>query len=98
MIITKAKITNFKSIEDIEISFDKIGDSYTKIFVGINESGKSNILEALSYFEPPKQNVTYDHYCNQKLEDGKDCDLQFYMEFDKDEKGNHYIYTGKRIP
>lgn len=86
MIITKAKITNFKSIEDIEISFDKIGDSYTKIFVGINESGKSNILEALSYFEPPKQNVTYDHYCNQKLEDGKDCDLQFYMEFDKDEK------------
>ncbi|MBP5421412.1 MAG: AAA family ATPase, partial [Paludibacteraceae bacterium] len=86
MIITSVKIENFKSIDKIEIPFDKVGDSYTKIFVGINESGKSNILEALSFFDMPKQNVSYDQYCNQKLEDGKDCDLKFYMEFEEGER------------
>ena len=50
MKITKVRIENFKSIESIEIPFDKNGNSFTKIFVGVNESGKSNILEALSYF------------------------------------------------
>lgn len=68
MIIKKAIINNFKSIEHIELDFDKIGNSYTKIFVGINESGKSNILEALSYFKVPKVNVSFDSFCNQKLE------------------------------
>ena len=86
MIITSVKIENFKSIDKIEIPFDKVGDSYTKIFVGINESGKSNILEALSFFDAPKQNVAYDQYCNQKLEDGKDCELRFYMKFEQDEE------------
>lgn len=86
MIITSVKIENFKSLDKIEIPFDKVGDSYTKIFVGINESGKSNILEALSFFDTPKQNVSYDQYCNQKLEDGKDCDLKFYMEFEEGER------------
>lgn len=86
MIITSVKIENFKSIDKIEIPFDKVGDSYTKIFVGINESGKSNILEALSFFDMPKQKVPYDQYCNQKLEDGKDCDLRFYMEFEESER------------
>jgi predicted ATP-dependent endonuclease of OLD family len=86
MIITSVKIENFKSIDKIEIPFDKVGDSYTKIFVGINESGKSNILEALSFFDTPKQNVSYDQYCNQKLEDGKNCNLKFYMEFEEGER------------
>ena len=50
MIIKKVVIDNFKSIDHIELDFDKVGNSYTKIFVGLNESGKSNILEALSFF------------------------------------------------
>ena len=77
MRITKAKIENFKSIESIEIPFDKNGNSYTKIFVGINESGKSNILEALSFFEVPEDDVSFDHFCNQKLEDSKVCKITF---------------------
>ena len=85
MIITKAIIENFKSIDILEIPFDKIGDSYTKIFVGVNESGKSNILEALSFFDSSRQNVSYDQYCNQKLDDGKDCILRFYLDFEKGE-------------
>lgn len=91
MIITKATIDNFKSIDHIELDFDKIGNSYTKTFVGINESGKSNILEALSFFDTPTNEVSYEHYCNQKFEDREYCDLYFYLDFEKEENYNSII-------
>ena len=37
MKITNVRIENFKSIKKMEIPFDKVGNSYTKIFVGVNE-------------------------------------------------------------
>jgi len=39
-----ARIVNFRSIHDVRIDFDPT----CRILVGINESGKSNILRALS--------------------------------------------------
>lgn len=85
MIIKKARIENFKSINKIEIPFEKVGNSYTKIFVGINESGKSNILEALSFFEVPEEDVLFDHFCNQKMEDSKSCDIYYNLDFEDGE-------------
>ena len=96
MIITKARIENFKSIESLEIPFDKVGDSYTKIFVGVNESGKSNILEALSCYYVSKEQVSYEHFCNQKLiEDGKTCNVYFHLSLDNNEEKhlNDYILS-----
>lgn len=66
MIIKKVNINNFKSIDNLDIDFDSVGNSYTKIFVGHNESGKSNILEALSLLCPPLSKVDFSDYCNQK--------------------------------
>lgn len=86
MHITKVSIKNFKSIDEVEIPFDRVGTSFTKILVGVNESGKSNILEALSFFEAPIDNVEYDHYCNQKNENEDYIDLYYYLDFDKDEE------------
>lgn len=86
MYISKAKIENFKSIKEIEIPFDKVGNSYTKIFVGINESGKSNILQALSYFDVPKGETDFDQFCNQKMiDDKKFCDIYFTLEYEDGE-------------
>ena len=82
MKIKKAIIDNFKSIDHIELDFDKVGDSYTKIFVGINESGKSNILEALSYFKVPNKKVSFESYCNQKIEDRNDSSILFELELE----------------
>ena len=82
MKIKKVVIDNFKSIDHIELDFDKVGDSFTKIFVGINESGKSNILEALSYFKAPEEKVSFDNYCNQKFDKKKCCEMSFYLEMD----------------
>ena len=82
MKIKRVIIDNFKSIDHIELDFDKVGDSYTKIFVGINESGKSNILEALSYFKVPGENVSFDSYCNQKIEDRDESSILFELELE----------------
>ena len=99
MKIKRVVIDNFKSIDHIELDFDKVGDSYTKIFVGINESGKSNILEALSYFKAPEKSVQFDNYCNQKFDEKKRCVISFYLDWDdanlsvnnlKDDKGDTY--------
>ena len=88
MIIKKAIINNFKSIEHIELDFDKVGDSYTKIFVGLNESGKSNILEALSYYNAPEGNYKFEELCNQKCVDDITClDITFHLDFE--ETGNY---------
>lgn len=86
MIIKKTVIDNFKSINRVEIPFDKVGNSFTKIFVGINESGKSNILEALSYFDVPEENVSFDTFCNQKNENSTSCDICFSLDFEEDEE------------
>jgi predicted ATPase len=52
-----AKIVNFRSIQNAQISFDPM----CRILVGINESGKSNILQALSMigedFTPTPEDV-----------------------------------------
>lgn len=60
MLLKNIKIQNYKSIEEIEFSIEKRNDSYTTILLGKNESGKSNILEALSslekYYEEEKVN------------------------------------------
>ena len=86
MKITNVRIENFKSINKLEIPFDKVGNSYTKIFVGINESGKSNILEALSYFKVPEGKVSFDQFCNQKMTDCKYCDLYYSLDYENDEE------------
>lgn len=88
MIIKKVIIDNFKSIDHIELDFDRVGESYTKIFVGINESGKSNILEALSFFEVPEFNASFDQYCNQKFEEKDECNIKFLLEFEENEDYN----------
>lgn len=44
MKLTRAEIKNFRSIQDITLAFDPA----CRVLVGINESGKSNILKALA--------------------------------------------------
>ena len=87
MKIKKIEIQNFKSIDRMEFELEKVGNSYTTIFVGINESGKSNILQALSYFNKPTGKFNFLNLCNQKNEDAKYVDLFFHIEFE-----NHTSY------
>jgi hypothetical protein len=51
MILTRAQIKNFRSIADATISFEP----RCRILVGVNESGKSNILQALALIDPKRK-------------------------------------------
>lgn len=82
MKLTHIEIENFKSIKDIEFDVKKYGNSYTTVLVGINESGKSSILEAMSYFKPPAREFSYGQIHNQKDEDGNYVDIWFSLEFE----------------
>lgn len=48
MKLARAEIQNFRSIEDLKISFA----NGCEILIGVNESGKSNILRALQLLDP----------------------------------------------
>ena len=48
MFLKRCEIKNFRSIKDLTVNFD----NNFQILVGLNESGKSNILRALSFLEP----------------------------------------------
>lgn len=48
MRLLKADIVNYRSIKNVSIDFDPV----CRVLVGINESGKSNILNALALLDP----------------------------------------------
>lgn len=83
MKITKIKIENFKSIKEIEFDLKKYGSSYTTMLVGINESGKSNILEAMSYLNTPEDGFDYNVIHNQKDEDNNPVVFCFSLAFEQ---------------
>lgn len=83
MKISKIRIENFKSIKGIEFDLEPYGGSYTTMLVGINESGKSNILEAMSYLETPEEEFDYNVIHNQKDEDNNPVDFWFSLAFEQ---------------
>jgi energy-coupling factor transporter ATP-binding protein EcfA2 len=50
MKFTEFKIKNFKGIEDVTVNLDKSPDANIYTLVGLNESGKTTILEAINFF------------------------------------------------
>lgn len=82
MKLTKIKIENFKSIQEIEFEIKKYGTSYTTMFLGVNESGKSNILEAMSFLETPEGEFSYQDYHNQKDDENSPIDIWFSLDFE----------------
>src|SRR5579872_1874220 len=56
MKLNRVEIKNFRSIKDITVSFEPA----CRVLVGINESGKSNILNALAFlgeeYKPVRKN------------------------------------------
>lgn len=93
MQISRIIIENFKSIKKIEFNVKKYGDSFTTMLLGINESGKSNILEAMSFLSTPEKEFDYNVIHNQKDEEYNYVDLYFYLDF---ENKNTYLTEIKK--
>ncbi|MDN5087128.1 AAA family ATPase [Aliarcobacter butzleri] len=91
MLLTKIAIKNFKSIKNINFEIKKYGNSYTNFLLGVNEVGKSNILEAMSFMDiPTKEAFNFITLHNQKEEDLTSIDLEFNLEFE-----NHDLYLNE---
>ena len=56
MLLTKVTIRNYRSIKDLELSLNP----KCRILVGINESGKTNILDALNLLDPDVESTRRD--------------------------------------
>lgn len=51
MDLKKILISNYKSIKSVDIPINRVNGSLTFSFLGINESGKSSILKAISFID-----------------------------------------------
>lgn len=51
-------IKNFKGIEDITFNLDKSPEANIYTLVGLNESGKTTILEAINFFNPSDKGLS----------------------------------------
>ncbi len=58
MKFTEFKIKNFKGIENITINLDKSPNANIYTLVGLNESGKTTILDAINFFTPRDKDIS----------------------------------------
>lgn len=87
MKIKNILIQNFKSIKELNISLQEYGNgaqkSKTTFLVGINESGKSAILEAISLISYGLNDIDYDNYCYiEAQEDNEYIDIYAELELE----------------
>lgn len=80
MELKKVEINNFKSIEHCEIEINK----GCKVFVGLSESGKSNLLKALSCLDE-KFNLSKE-LIKQGTRSTMNSDIEYILEMDEKEK------------
>ncbi|OAQ38542.1 hypothetical protein A5893_14060 [Pedobacter psychrophilus] len=89
MRLSSVEINNFKSIREIIIPFDAYGQginrSNTNFLVGLNESGKSAIIHAISLIDSGLEDLDYDVYCSLEAQD-EDEYIDIYGHFKLDEQ------------
>lgn len=62
MIINNIKVKNFRSIKDVSINVEAISKKSCHILLGVNETGKSNILKAINLIQKT-ENLNYATDC-----------------------------------
>jgi predicted ATP-dependent endonuclease of OLD family len=96
MKLTEIKIRGYKSINELDFPIKKYGDSYTTILLGKNESGKSNVLDAMA---TPKQQEAKEavDFIKVKNQQNEPTYVQVFFHFELDENDNYREAIGKVI-
>lgn len=85
MKLEKIKIVNFRSIKDLELDFY----NNSRVLVGINEAGKSNILKAAALLaddiEIQSDDVRQESYEEECVEESF---VEFYFTFNNEQINN----------
>ncbi|WP_028891633.1 ATP-dependent endonuclease [Tenacibaculum sp. 47A_GOM-205m] len=86
MKIIQVQIKNYKSIKDVVIPFQEYGSYSNKsnscFFVGLNETGKSSILEALNLVDKDFSKFDYEEICFKPALDENDY-VELFVDFDQ---------------
>lgn len=95
MKLNRVEIKNFRSVQDIVIKFDPP----CRVLVGINESGKSNILNALALLSDDYEPVKKDDL-REALPDEDPIDesyVRFVFKFEKDESDKLFEAVSSKV-
>ena len=95
MYLKKIQILNFRSIKELEIETTGYA---CHVFVGLNESGKSNILRALSLLSPDNKASTTDIRI-ERADDApvKAAHVRFIFDFDAEDTDEIYEDASKKF-
>ncbi len=90
MKLLRAEIHNYRSIRDVTLSFDPP----CRILVGLNESGKSNVLHALAHLDPDMEVEDDDLRVFGRDEDhAQNAYIRFVFGFDLDDLARLFVKT-----
>ena len=82
--VKNIKIKNFKSIKNVSVPIQCYGEgeskSFATFFVGVNESGKSAILEAISLVNKGFEGIDYNNYCHKEHQEQNYNYIDIYAE------------------
>ena len=81
LVLNNIKIYNYKSINEVSLDVNKYSNSYTTIFVGRNETGKSNLLDAIGFIDEPKSQFVFENIKNAQNEDSEYIDFYYTFVF-----------------
>lgn len=99
MKLKNIKIADYKSINEIEFPIQKRNNSYTTILLGENETGKSNILDAMSFLQQYKEEQSADFLSIRNQQNEADIVSVFYtMEAENASEYRKYISLSIKIP
>lgn len=87
MRLAKVSIDNYRSIKHLDIELSTIDGKDCYILIGINETGKSNILKAIKLLGREKIEVNYQTDC-EKSAKKKDQDISIKAEYEITTDGN----------
>lgn len=96
--LSNVRILNYKSINDISLDIKKHDNSYTTIFVGKNETGKSNLLNAISFISTPTSEFNYDDLRNAQNEQAEYIDFYFTYSFENEDEWKHILKENINAP
>jgi len=98
MKLSKIRILNYKSIKDVTIDVKQHSNSYTTIFVGRNETGKSNILEAIEFLSEPDRDFNFEALKNAQNDTDTTINFLYTYSFDNDIEWKDILKSKLSLP
>jgi len=98
MKLAKIRILNYKSVKDVLIDVKQHANSYTTFFVGRNETGKSNILEAIEFLSEPDCDYNFEALKNAQNDSAVSINFIYTYSFENDNEWKEVIKNKLVLP